>query len=145
MATGGIVDHDETSDRYYLPPEHAAMSTTPTGLGPIAATNAALAKHVPQIVHSFREGGGVPYAAFAPGFTDAWKAVGPGVFDTMLLDGYLPLAPGLADTPRPRRRRSRIQATCTRQPCRASRSPRPRREPSSYPLRRVITPPGSGP
>ena len=41
MATGGIVDHDETSDRYYLPPEHAAMFTTPTGLGPIAATNTA--------------------------------------------------------------------------------------------------------
>jgi hypothetical protein len=29
MATGGIVDHDKTSDRYYLPPEHAAMFTTP--------------------------------------------------------------------------------------------------------------------
>ena len=55
MATGGIVDHDETSDRYYLPPEHAAMFTTPTGLGPIAATNTALAKHVPRSCsHSVR-------------------------------------------------------------------------------------------
>jgi SAM-dependent methyltransferase len=49
-------------------------------------------------VQAFHEGGGVPYAAFTPEFTDAMDAMGRGVFDTMLLDSYLPLAPGLAET-----------------------------------------------
>jgi len=72
--------------------------TTPAGLGPLAVTNTVLAGHLHQIVQVFREGGGVPYAAFTPEFTDAMDAMGRGVFDTMLVDGYLPLAPGLAET-----------------------------------------------
>jgi SAM-dependent methyltransferase len=56
-----------------------------------------MAGHVPQIARAFREGGGVPYAAFGPEWTDAWDAVGRGVYDTMLVDQYLPLAPGLGD------------------------------------------------
>jgi SAM-dependent methyltransferase len=55
-----------------------------------------MAKHVPQIVQAFRAGGGVPYAAFAPEFTDCWDEIGRGVFDTMLISEYLPLAPELA-------------------------------------------------
>ena len=74
------------------------MLTTPAGLGPLAVTNTVLAGHLHQIVQVFREGGGVPYAAFTPEFTDAMDAMGRGVFDTMLVDGYLPLAPGLAET-----------------------------------------------
>ena len=61
-------------------------------------TNTVLAGHLHQIVQVFREGGGVPYAAFTPEFTDAMDAMGRGVFDTMLVNGYLPLAPGLAET-----------------------------------------------
>jgi hypothetical protein len=33
-----------------------------------------------------------------PEFTDAMDAMGRGVFDAMLLDSYLPLAPGLTET-----------------------------------------------
>ncbi len=39
----------------------------------------------------------MPYAAFGPEWTDAWVAVGRGVYNTMLADDYLPLAPGLSD------------------------------------------------
>ena len=60
--------------------------------------NTVLAKHVHQVVQAFREGGGVPYAAFTPEFTDVMDAMGRGLFDAMLLDAYLPLAPGLAET-----------------------------------------------
>jgi SAM-dependent methyltransferase len=98
VATGGIVEYDPSTETFFLPAEHAALLTTPTGMAPLAVTNTVLAKHVHQVVHAFREGGGVPYAAFAPEFTDAWDAVGRGVLDTMLVDQYLPLAPGLADT-----------------------------------------------
>jgi SAM-dependent methyltransferase len=96
MTAGGIVEFDPDRETFFLPPEHAAVLTGPTGMGPLAVTTTILARHVPQVVQAFHEGGGVPYAAFAPEFTDAWDAVGRGVFDTMLVDGYLPLVPGLA-------------------------------------------------
>src|SRR5215469_7376394 len=98
VTTGGIVEYDEATESFFLPPEHAALLTTPAGVGPIAVANTVLASHTHQIVQVFREGGGVPYAAFSPEFTDAMDAMGRGVFDTMLVDGYLPLAPGLAET-----------------------------------------------
>jgi SAM-dependent methyltransferase len=97
MATAGIVEYDESAGTFRLPPEHAALLVAPTGVAPLAVTTTILARHVPQIVQAFREGGGVPYAAYGPEFTDAWDAVGRGVFDTMLAGEYLPLAPGLAD------------------------------------------------
>jgi SAM-dependent methyltransferase len=98
VTTGGIVEYDEATGAFFLPPEHAALLTTPAGVGPLAVANTVLAGHLHQIVQVFREGGGVPYAAFTPEFTDAMDAMGRGVFDTMLVDGYLPLAPGLAET-----------------------------------------------
>ena len=98
VTTGGIVEYDEASEAFFLPPEHAALLTTPAGVAPLAVANTVLAKHVHQIVQAFRDGGGVPYTAFTPEFTDTMDAMGRGVFDTMLLDGYLPLVPGLADT-----------------------------------------------
>jgi SAM-dependent methyltransferase len=97
MTTAGIVDYDQTAETFRLPPEHAAVLISPTGVAPLAVTTTILAKHVPQVVQAFREGGGVPYAAFGPEFTDAWDAVGRGVFDTMLVDEYLPFAPGLTE------------------------------------------------
>jgi SAM-dependent methyltransferase len=97
VTTGGIVDYDPATETFLLPPEHAVMLTGPTSVAPLAVANTVLAKHVHQVADAFREGGGVPYAAFAPEFTDAWDAVGRGVLDTMLIEQYLPLAPGLED------------------------------------------------
>ena len=98
MTTGGIVEYDQAAGTFLLPPEHAALLISPAGVGPLAVTNTVIAGHVHQIARAFREGGGVPYAAFSPEFTDAMDAIGRGLFDTMLVDGYLPLAPGLAET-----------------------------------------------
>ena len=98
VTTGGIMAYDQATDSFFLPPEHATSLTGPTGIGPLAVANTVFAKHIHQVVQAFREGGGVPYAAFTPEFTDVMDAMGRGVFDTMLLDSYLPLAPGLAKT-----------------------------------------------
>ena len=97
MVTAGIVEYDQASETFRLPPEHAAVLIAPTGVAPLAVTTTIFARHIPQITQAFREGGGVPYAAFGPEFTGAWDAVGRGVYDTMLVSDYLPLAPGLAD------------------------------------------------
>ena len=97
VTTGGIFDYNAADDTYALPPEHAALLTGPTGMGPMAVVTTVLAKHTHQIIQAFREGGGVPYAAYAPEFTDAMDAMGRGVFDTMLIGSYLPLVPGLSE------------------------------------------------
>jgi SAM-dependent methyltransferase len=39
----------------------------------------------------------VPYAEFRPEFTDVMDGLGRGVLDELLVDAYLPLAPGLAE------------------------------------------------
>ncbi len=56
-----------------------------------------LAEHVPALARVFRDGGGVPYADFAPEFTDVMDAMGRGGFDQFLIDAYLPVVPGLTE------------------------------------------------
>ena len=72
VTTGGLVEYDETAGTFFLPPEHAALLTTPAGVGPLATANTVLAGHLHQIVQVFREGGGVPYAAFTPSSPTPW-------------------------------------------------------------------------
>ena len=98
VTTGGILEYDETSETFCLPPEHAALLSGPMNMAPMAVGNTVLAKHVHQIVQAFQHGGGVPYAAFAPEFTDVMDNMGRGVFDALLVDTYLPLAPGLTES-----------------------------------------------
>ena len=97
MTAAGITEYDPAAGTFLLPPEHACALVGPTGVGPLAVTTTLLARHVPQITRAFSEGGGVPYAALGPEWTDAWDAVGRGLYDTMLVNDYLPLAPGLSD------------------------------------------------
>ena len=56
-----------------------------------------LGKHVHQVARAFREGGGVPYAAYRPEFTDVMDAIGRSVYDGLLIDAYLPMVPGLVE------------------------------------------------
>lgn len=67
MTVGNIVENDPAGKTYYLPPEHAA------GLCRKAPTDniAVFAQYIPllgsvedDIVHCFRNGGGVPYERF---------------------------------------------------------------------------------
>jgi SAM-dependent methyltransferase len=97
VTTGGIVEYDAANETFLLPQEHAALLTGNANMGPIAVSNTVLAKHVHQIVQVFQDGGGVPYAAYTPEFTDVMDGIGRGVLDAALLDAYLPLAPGLTD------------------------------------------------
>jgi SAM-dependent methyltransferase len=99
MVTGGIVDYDPTPGTYRLPAEHAACLTGrgAANLAPISRLGTHLAKHVDAVTRAFREGGGVPYAAYRPEFTDVMDALGRGVFDELLVDAYLPLVPGLTE------------------------------------------------
>ena len=98
MASGGIVGYDPATASFSLPAEHAACLTGAgsANLAPLSRRDTHLAGHVEAVARAFREGGGVPYAAYRPEFTDVMDALGRGVFDELLVDAYVPLVPGLA-------------------------------------------------
>ena len=66
-------------------------------LAPMAALGTHLGKHVHQVARAFREGGGVPYSEYRPEFTDVMDSLSRVQYDGFLVDGYLPLVPGLRD------------------------------------------------
>ncbi|HEY2814878.1 MAG TPA: methyltransferase domain-containing protein [Acidimicrobiales bacterium] len=98
LVTAGIFDYDPADRTYTLPPARAAVLTDgPMNLAPMAALNTHLGKHLHQVTRAFREGGGVPYAEFRPEFTDVMDSISRLFFDSMLIDGYLPLVAGLTE------------------------------------------------
>jgi SAM-dependent methyltransferase len=99
MVTAGFVDYDPTTRTYALPPERAVLLTarSPMTMAPFSQLNTHLAKHVAEVATSFREGGGVPYAAYRPEFTEVMDHMGRGAFDGLLVDAVVPLVPGLVD------------------------------------------------
>ena len=99
MVTGRVVEYDPVARTYFLPAEHAAMLTSAAG----ARNVARFMQYVPMlaeveadVIHSFRHGGGVPYARY-PRF-QALMAESSGLrFDHLLLQKVVPLT-GLASS-----------------------------------------------
>ena len=97
MATSGIVTYDAGSKRFTLPAEHA-ICLTGGGSGNLARfslLNTHVGKHVAAVAECFRTGGGVPYEAFRPEFTDAMDATNRNTFDEHLIKDHVPMVPGL--------------------------------------------------
>ena len=99
MVTGRVVDHDPADGTYALPAEHAAWLTRAAGTNNLSLQ----AQYVPllaqvegPIVECFRNGGGVPYAAF-PRFQRLMAEESGAVHDAALVDAILPLVPGLPE------------------------------------------------
>jgi SAM-dependent methyltransferase len=99
MTTGGIAEYDAASRTFTLPPAHAACltGTSSRNLAPGSQTLAMLSKHVPSLIECFRSGGGVPYSAFRPEFTDAQDASWRLLYEGLLIKGFLPLVKGLPE------------------------------------------------
>ncbi len=99
MAAGGLFTYDPTSRTYSIPPEHAAFLTghTARNAAPMSKMLNHLAKYLPQLVHCFRRGGGIPYAAFRPEFTeymdDSWRRI----YDGLLIGGFLAAVPEIQE------------------------------------------------
>jgi SAM-dependent methyltransferase len=97
MVTGGVFEYDPATRTYALPAEAAAVLTGgPLPLAVLAGLQTHLGKHVHEVARAFREGGGVPYSAYRPEFTDVMDQIGRTLYDTALVDAYLPLVEGLA-------------------------------------------------
>lgn len=97
MATGGIVDVDESGKLFHLPASHAAMLTE-SGEGECMAH---LTQYISlmgsvedRILYCFKHGGGVPYSKF-PRFHEVMAADSGQSVVACLMDHILPLAPGL--------------------------------------------------
>ena len=86
-------------ERYTLPPEHAAALTGDgsKNMGPMAAMVTLMGRNLDGVERAFREGGGVPYPAFAPEFTGVMDELNRRPLDELLVDAWLPLVPGLVE------------------------------------------------
>jgi SAM-dependent methyltransferase len=99
MVVAGIFDYQPESAVYSLPPEHATCLTGSSAynMAPRALGLSRLGKVVPQVIDTFRRGGGVPYADYMPDFTDLMDALGRHRYDNLLVSVYLGLVPGLLE------------------------------------------------
>lgn len=98
MATGRIIECDETGSVFTLPAAHAAMLTDAQGtnIGHLAQFTSVLGAVEDKVVDCFYKGGGVPYSEYARfhevmALNSAQTVVAP------IFDRILPLVPGLVE------------------------------------------------
>lgn len=99
MVTGRIIEYDEQSDTYKLPPEHAAFLTRAAAADNMAVFSqyiGVLGAVEDDIVRCFYEGGGVPYEKYHRFHEVMAEDSGQSVLSS-LFDYILPLIPGLSD------------------------------------------------
>jgi ubiquinone/menaquinone biosynthesis C-methylase UbiE len=99
MTTGGLVEIDADAGAYRLPAEHAMFLTEAAGPNNLAALMQfipLLAEVEQNVIECFRKGGGVPYSSY-PRFQALMAESSAMVHDQALIDGILPMVPGLID------------------------------------------------
>ena len=99
LATAGIVTYDPDSARFALPPEHAACLTGSgaMNLAPQSQITTLLARYVEGVADAFRDGGGIPFTAYRPDFTEVMDGLSRGVLGDLLVADMLPRVDGLVD------------------------------------------------
>jgi SAM-dependent methyltransferase len=99
LATAGLVRYRPGTRTYELPAEHAAVLVGPgsANLAPVSQVVSLLAPHVPAVGQVARDGGGLPYEAFRPAFTEVMDALSRGTLDGQLIAGILPVTGALPD------------------------------------------------
>jgi 2-polyprenyl-3-methyl-5-hydroxy-6-metoxy-1,4-benzoquinol methylase len=99
MVVAEVVHYDPDTGRYALPPEHAAFTTTavgPDNIGFFTQYISMMGEIENEIVRVFREGGGVPYTSYQR-FQSLQREETARVYDAALVEGILPLVPGLVE------------------------------------------------
>lgn len=99
MVTGNIMEYDPAAETYCLPPEHAAWLTRGSPEGNIAV----FAQYIPQlgsvedeVLHCFKNGGGVPYASFKR-FHEIMEEDSGQSIVPVIVDQVIPLMPGMRE------------------------------------------------
>jgi ubiquinone/menaquinone biosynthesis C-methylase UbiE len=99
MTTGRVIEVDPATERFKLPPEHAAFLTRAAGannLSVFAQYIAVMGAVEDEVVECFRRGGGVPYSRFTRFHEVMAEDSGQSVLSS-LESHILPLVPGLVD------------------------------------------------
>ena len=96
MATAEYIDYDPTSERFTLPPEHAAALANEGGpffFGGIYQMSRSMNMVVDRVIESFQKGGGVPQSAYTDDFWDGLERFTAGWFENLLLQQWIPAMP----------------------------------------------------
>ena len=99
MTTGGVFTYDAETGAYKLPPEHAALLTghTAANAAPMSQILIHFGTLLPRLIECFRNGGGIPYSAFRPEFTERMDDVWRRIYDEKLVDGFIAPVAGLPE------------------------------------------------
>jgi ubiquinone/menaquinone biosynthesis C-methylase UbiE len=99
MTTSGIYSYDPESKRYTLPEEHATLLTgdTAQNASPVSRMINHFGTHLPKLVACFRAGGGIPYSAYRPVFTQCMDDVWRRIYDQQLVGGFIGAVEGLPE------------------------------------------------
>lgn len=99
MTTAGIFRYDADTRSFTLPAEHAALLTgdSSTNLAAESLLVTYLNTFVDPVADAFRNGGGVAYDAYRPGFTSVMDEINRRLYDEALISTYLPLGDGLVE------------------------------------------------
>jgi hypothetical protein len=97
MTTAGVFRL--AGDRFELPAAHAVCLSGEASLNVAPRTQMVgfLAQHLEAVARAFRDGAGVPYSAFRPGFTGLMDRFNRFRYDELLVSGYLAAADGLIE------------------------------------------------
>ncbi|HEX2230294.1 MAG TPA: class I SAM-dependent methyltransferase [Candidatus Binatia bacterium] len=97
MTTSGIYSYNPEWRHYTLPEEHAALLTgdSAQNLCPHSRMINHFGSHLPKLVECFRAGGGIPYSAYRPVFTQCMDDVWRRIYDQHLLPGFIEVVDGL--------------------------------------------------
>jgi SAM-dependent methyltransferase len=101
MAAAGYLEYDPGSSRFTLPAEHAAILAEETGamfLGGLYHFLPALVVPLERLIQAFREGGGVPQAAYDERFWEGLERFTGVGFENFLLQQWIPTLPELQRT-----------------------------------------------
>jgi SAM-dependent methyltransferase len=98
LTTAGYLEYDGLTQRYSLPPEHAlalAQEGGPMFVGGMYQMIPAFAGPLNQLIQAFRQGGGVPQAAYDQAFWDGFERFSGGWFENLLIQQWIPAVPSV--------------------------------------------------
>lgn len=99
LTAARVIEYDPVTERYALPPEHAAFLTRAAGADNFAHMMQyfpLMGRVEPQVVDAFQNGGGVGYDAYE-NFAELQRDESAPMYDDVLVSTILPLAPGLTE------------------------------------------------
>jgi SAM-dependent methyltransferase len=97
VAAGGVIEYNPDTKRYRLPAEHAAFVTRAAGPDNFAFVMqyvSVLGDVEGHIIECFEKGGGIPYSRFSR-FVEVQREETARVYDLALVEGILPIVPGI--------------------------------------------------